>query len=291
MLQTLLSLLMASTLALGSFGGSESQVIFDDSTLLSVSSVPILREEFVAPATLSADSILTIDLESQSSLYEKNSMKRVPIASLTKLMTAYIILNENDPNAIVTVSENAAKASGSRMGLFSGEQISVRNLLYGLFIVSGNDSSLALAEYNAGSESAFIKKMNDTADKLGLDDTHYANTTGLESNNAYSTARDLSVLSTYLLKDDSVREIVKNSKITVESTNGTKHELINTNILLGQLGIKGLKTGTTPSAGECLIALAESPDGHEILSIILGSKSRFVDTKILIDWIYKAYIL
>lgn len=289
MFQSLLSLLLASTLALASFGGSPVPASFNDASLLSVASIPMQEEEFVAPATLSADSILAIDLESQTGLYEKNSMKRVPIASLTKLMTAYIILDENDPNAIVTVSASAAHATGSRMGLFEGEQISVRNLLYGLFIVSGNDASLALAEYNAGSESAFIQKMNDTTKKLGLEDTHYANTTGLESNNAYSTARDLAVLSTYLLEDDSVREIVKNSKITVESVNGTKHELVNTNILLGQLGIKGMKTGTTPSAGECLIALAESPDGHEILTIILGSKSRFVDTKILIDWIYKAY--
>jgi len=289
MFQSLLSLLLAGTLALGSFGGNADQAVFNDATLLSVASIPMQDEEYVAPATLTADSILTIDLNSQTSLYEKNSMKRVPIASLTKLMTAYLILDESDPSALVTVSANAANATGSRMGLYEGEEISVRNLLYGLFIVSGNDASIALAEYNAGSESAFIEKMNATGKKLGLTDTHYANSTGLEANNAYSTARDLAILSTYILEDESVREIIDNAKITVESANGTKHELINTNILLGQLGIKGMKTGTTPSAGECLIALAESPDGHEILSIILGSKSRFVDTKVLIDWIYKAY--
>ena len=176
------------------------------------------------------------------------------------------------------------------MGLYAGEQISVRNLLYGLLINSGNDAATALAEHNAGSETAFIEKMNTLADKFGLHNTHYKNTTGLDASGSYSTARDLATLSTHLLQDESVREMVSQSTITVTSETGDAHELINTNILLGQLGIKGFKTGTTPAAGECLIALAENEQGHEILSIVLGSKNRFADTKILVDWTYRAYV-
>lgn len=289
MFQSLLSLILAGSLTLGSFGANE-ETAFNDKLLLSVSSIPMQQEEFVAPASMSAQTILAVDLDTQAILYEKNSAARVPIASLTKLMTAALVLEENDPNSVVTVSSNAASATGSSMGIYAGEQITVKNLLYGLLIASGNDAALALAEYNAGSEKAFIEKMNTMSDKLGLEDTHYKNADGLDNSGAYSSARDLAALTTHLLKDDSVREIVKQSKITVTSETGDQHELINTNILLGQLGITGFKTGTTPSAGECLIALAVSPDGHEILSVMLGSKSRFVDTKILVDWIYRAYV-
>ncbi len=290
MFQSLLSLLLASSLSFASFGGESAEPIFDDKTLLSVSKIPMQNEEFVQPGNMSGDSILAIDLNSQSTLYEKNSQARVPIASLTKLMTAYLILEESDPNAVVLVSNNAANASGSRMELYSGEEILVKNLLYGLLIESGNDAALALAEFNAGSESAFIQKMNKAAEHLGMGNTHFANTTGLDATGAYSTAHDLAILSTHLLQDESIREIVKNSKTTVSSQNGTQHELLNTNILIGQLGIKGLKTGKTPVAGECLIALADGPEGHEVLSIVLGSENRFADTKVLLDWIYRAYI-
>lgn len=289
MFQSLLSLLLAGSLSFSSMG-ADAKPIFNDASLLSVSEIPMKQAEYVEPATTSASSALAIDLESQSVLYEKNSMERVPIASLTKLMTAYIILEENDPTSVVTVSANAAGTGGSRMGLYAGEQITVKDLLYGLFIVSGNDASVALAEFNAGSETEFIKKMNAVAEELGLEDTRYTNTTGLESASAYSTARDLATLSAQLLKNEGVREIVNNMKVSVTSVSGTVHELVNTNILLGQMGIKGLKTGKTPSAGECLIALADSPEGHEVVTIVLGSSNRFADTKILLDWIYNAYV-
>lgn len=289
MFQSLLSLLLAGSLSLGSWTGTGHELIFDDKSLLSVSILPHKNEEIAVPASLSAQTALAVDLKTQSRLYEKSALTPVPIASLTKLMTAALILEENDPHTLVTVSTNAADTPGSHMGLYAGEQISVLNLLYGLFIVSGNDAAVALAEFNAGTEAAFIEKMNGLAQKLGLQDTHYNNTTGLDSGEAYSTARDLITLSTHLLQDESVREIVKNSKITVESTTGDRHELINTNILLGQMGISGLKTGKTPAAGECFIALALSPEGHEILSVVLGSQNRFVDTKILLDWIDHAY--
>lgn len=288
MFQSLISLLLASALSFTSIN-SDTEQAFDAKTLLSISPLPVQKEDMVSPGELYAESALALDLETQSILYEKHSYDRRPIASLTKLMTAYIIFKENDPSSIVTVSAHAAGTEGSRMGLKSGEKISVRNLLYGLLIESGNDAATALAEFNAGDEKTFIDKMNEEAKNLGLENTHYANTTGLDNANAYSTAHDLLVLSSHLLEDDGVREIVKNSSYEVTGENGEVHKLNNTNILLGQLGIEGLKTGTTANAGECLVALAKNPEGHEILTVVLGSSDRFIDTKMLVDWIYRAF--
>ncbi|MFA5792603.1 MAG: D-alanyl-D-alanine carboxypeptidase family protein [Candidatus Gracilibacteria bacterium] len=285
--QSLLSLLFASTLHLAYANDASPQ--FDDSILLGVSPLPIEEENAGQPAQMSAGSILAIDLKSQSILFEKDSNIKRPIASLTKLMTAYIILEENDPNSVVNVSTNASGTGGSRMGLQAGEQITIKDLLYGLLIESGNDASVALAEFNAGSESEFINKMNIRANALGLNNTHYANTSGLDDENAYSTAHDLTVLATHLLKDNTIREIVKNSSFEITSLSGQTHKLINTNILLGESGIKGLKTGKTPNAGECLAVIADTPDNHEILTIVLGSQNRFMDTKILTDWIYNNF--
>lgn len=290
MFQSLLSLLLASTLSLaGNISDLSGINTFDDSALLSVAPIPVQNEEYVEPGYISAGSSIVVDLDSQSVLYEKNSTSRLPIASLTKLMTAYIILDENDTDDVVTVSSNAAATIGSSMGLRNGEQITVKHLLYGLLIESGNDSAVALAEHNAGSEKAFVTKMNQKANELGMNNTNYANVTGLDSGDAYSSARDLALLSSYLAHDPSIREIVRQSSVSLTSISGITHELSSTNILLGELGIKGLKTGKTPSAGECLITLAETSQGNEIVTIVLASGDRFGDTRTLIDWIYRAY--
>ncbi len=239
----------------------------------------------VSPAAISASASIAIDLESQTILFKKNSDLKLPIASLTKLMTAYITLDEEDPDAIVTVSANAAAMSGSRMGLKSGEKITVKNLLYGLLIPSGNDAAVALAEYNAGTEKNFVKKMNAKAKLLGLDQTQYTNSTGLDNGESYSTPHDLALLASYLIHDNTIRQIVNLKEAEIAG-----HKLENTNTLLGQMGIKGIKTGRTDAAGECLVTLADNPSGKEVLIVVLGSHDRFYDTKILLDWIYRAYI-
>ena len=287
MFETLFTLLLAGTLGT-SAPMSNLASSFDESQLLHVSQLPYQEVESLNPY-MSANSVLAIDLDSQATLYENNANAVVPIASLTKLMTAYIALTENDPNGIVKVSANAAGTIGSRMGLYTNEEITVKNLLFGLLIRSGNDAAVALAEHNAGSVSNFVEKMNQKAAELGLENTVYKNPTGLDSSGAHSSARDLSILSTRLLKFSSIQEIVGIQKTSVSSQSGHAHELTNTNILLGQNGIKGLKTGKTLAAGECLISFAESPDGHEIITIVLGSANRFTDTKALVDWIYNSF--
>lgn len=284
MFKSLLSLLLASTLSLGGISTNQFNA-FNETSLLSVASIPTKRAELVAPAEMSATAVIAIDLESQTILFKKNSDLKLPIASLTKLMTAYILLDEEDPDAMVTVSQNAAAITGSRMGLRSGEKISVKNLLYGLLIPSGNDAAVALAEYNSGTEKDFVKKMNAKSKLLGLDQTQYTNSTGLDSGESYSTPHDLALLASYLIRDNTIRQIVNMKEAEVAG-----HKLENTNTLLGQMGIKGIKTGRTDAAGECLVTLAENAAGKEVLIVVLGSSNRFYDTKILLDWIYRAYI-
>lgn len=287
MFQSLISLLLASTLTLAS--GAADLNRFDDSVLLSVSPVPEQKTEIPALGYLSAKAVLSIDMDSQAILYERNSQIQIPIASLTKLMTASLILEENDPNGTVKISPNAASTMGSRMGLQTNEEITVKNLLYGLLIQSGNDAAVALAEHNAGSVEAFVEKMNAKAKALGLENTRYANPTGLDSSLAYSSAKDLAILSTRLLSYPEIQEIVQVQSIEVSSQDGQVHSLASTNELLGQLGVKGLKTGSTLAAGECLITVAETPEGREVLSIVLGSGDRFADTRHLLEWLYNAY--
>lgn len=287
MFQGLLSLLLASTLSLPSFQAEAPS--FDDKVLLSVSPIPQQEEEYIAPGPTSAQSILIMDVDSHSSLFSRNEHVERPIASITKLMTAYIILEENDPNAVVTVSANAAGTIGSSMGLVSGEQITVRDLLKGLLVNSGNDAAYALAEYNAGSVDKFVEKMNERADKLGMFNTEYKNPTGLDAAGAHSSAHDQSLLASHLLGDDSIRAITSIEETSLTSLSGIEHGLNNTNVLLGEMGIKGLKTGRTELAGECLITLSENSNGNEVLTIVLASQNRFGDTRILVDWVNRAF--
>ncbi len=289
MFETLLSLLFASTI--GSHMATQEVVPihqFDDRILLSVTKVPLRHEEAVAPSDFSARGIISVDLESQALLFQSGAHNRLPIASLTKLMTAYIVLTENQPEDIVTVSAHAAGTGGSRMGLWSGEKIKLNNLLYGMLLNSGNDSAVALAEFNAGSEQAFVEKMNQRAKDLGMETTVYRDSTGLNPENM-SSARDLALLTAYLSKNDRIRQIAVQNEARVQNETGSFHQLKNTNELLGKLGVKGLKTGKTPEAGECLITLAENPDGHEIITVMLGSGARFAETQKMLEWIYNSY--
>ncbi len=290
MFESLLSLLIAGSLnSTPSFSNVTLQG-FDESSLLSVAPLPHKVEEDLPLGSMSATAVIAIDIESQTVLFQKNSDLQLPIASITKLMTAYIILEEHHPDELVTVSANAAATPGSRMGLRNGEIITIQDLLYGLLMPSGNDAAIALAEHNAGSEAAFVVKMNDYAKKMGLISTHYSNATGLDDVGAYSSARDQGLLSAYLVRQPSVREIVGHKELLVVSVSGIEHPLKSTNILLGEYGVKGLKTGKTPEAKENLATLAESPDGHEIVTIVLGSENRFGDTKVFLDWLYRAFM-
>lgn len=249
--------------------------------------------EFVAPV-LASRAVMAVDMKSNVILFQENAHKRLPMGSLTKLMTAYIVFNENALDEIATVSRDAINVPGSKIWLYPDEKISIEQLMYGVLIPSGNDAARVLAEHNAGGEKTFVAKMNGYAKNLGMLNTRFTNSSGLDHQDNYSTAFDMMILTQKLLNDHpKILDIVKNQTFTITSSNGKiSHELKTTNDLLGgYLPVKGLKTGSTPEAGECFIGLVKNeknPDS-DILTIVVGSPNRFQETKVLIDWILRAY--
>lgn len=262
----------------------------DFTNFLSVNPMPTKKTEFIAPVINSAAAI-SIDEKTGAVLYEKNAHQSRQIASLTKLMTAVIILEENDPTSIVTIPKTANYQDGSQMFLRTGEQITVENLLYGLMINSANDAAMALAEFNAGSTEKFVEKMNKKAEELNLKETHFQNPIGLDHRHNYSSAYDMANLARYVYQKDFIQKVAIIKEMEVKSTDEkTVHKLKSTNNLLDSyLKIKGLKTGTTDQAGQCLAAIASNDNNNEIITVVLGSPARFTESKVLIDWTFRAY--
>lgn len=260
-------------------------------TISDAEKAPRKRGDSLAPV-IEAKSIYAIDLETDTPLLARDIFTRRSIASIGKLITAMVILDRHKLNEKVTISKNAAEEEGSQMGLKSGEEITVENLLMGMLINSGNDAAVALAEFDAGSEDVFVFKMNEKARSLGLKDTHFSNAKGFDEPENYSTAYDAAIFAKAALDYPFIRKTVAIKTATVASVSGkTKHILESTNELLENPYWKviGLKTGRTPGAGQSFVALAKGPKDREILTIVLDSSNRFKETKILIDWILRNY--
>lgn len=237
-------------------------------------------------ADITADSMIIFDLENNSEIASKNPDKPHSIASLTKLMTALLILENHDLNETVEVTTDPSTIEGSKAWLLVGEELTVSSLMKALLIHSANDSAVALAIYDAGTTDAFVNKMNARAASLGLQNTHFKNPHGLDEEGHYSTARDLAFLSAFLLKKQNsfFRDTVNTKETTIYSTDSQiSHKLETTNDLLKEdYPIFGLKTGTTDSAGQCLITLVKARN-REYLIVILGSQDRYGDTRLILD--------
>lgn len=260
------------------------------SNILEMQNLPIKNPTHISPL-IDAESSIVTDLKTGTTLYEKNSHKKLQIASITKLMTALIILEETDLNEIALVSANAANTGGSAMMLQTNEKIAVENLLYGAIIHSANDAAVALAEHNAETTEKFVEKMNQKAKEIGLSNTHFSNPIGLDDPMNYSSAYDLAKLAKYVYEYDFIKHAAILKELEVKSVSGKYvHKLESTNELLGSyLKVKGLKTGKTDAAGLCLISVAENDTGNDIITVVLNSPARFTETKILIDWTFRAY--
>lgn len=251
---------------------------------------------FVAPV-LEAESALAYDLASGTMLFEKNAHARRRMASIAKLMTAIIILDGHQFSERVIITKAMIKTEPVKIWLLPGEEITVENLLFGLLVNSANDAALSLALYDSLSEEKFVAKMNEKAKILGLRNTHFSNATGLDSIDNFSTAEDILRLSLASLEYDFIRRAVKTPSMEIRSTNHRiRHKLETTNDLLKKNNgfvIHGLKTGSTLGAGPSLVTLASNGHGNgskrEIITIVLGSKDRFQETKVLLDWIFRAY--
>lgn len=246
-----------------------------------------------APPQLAAKAYVLMDAASGNVLVESNGDQRLPPASLTKLMTAYMAtleirrgqIGESD---LVTVSENAWRTGGSRMFIQVGTQVSVSDLLHGIIIQSGNDASVAIAEHIAGSEDAFADMMNVTAEKLGMSGSHFMNATGLPNPEHYSTAHDMARLARAIIYEDPAHYAIYSQKEFF--WNNIKQP--NRNLLLWRdKTVDGLKTGHTDEAGYCLVSSAVR-DGMRLISVVFGTNSeqaRAAETQKLLTYGFRFF--
>lgn len=243
---------------------------------------------------LNAKSAILMEEATGNILYESNPDERLPIASVTKVMTMLLIMEAVDSGKIslddmVTVSENAMSYGGSTMFLETGEQLTVNDMLKGIAVASANDGCVAMAEHLAGSESAFVDMMNEKAKGLGMENTHFMNTNGLDEDDHYSSARDVAIMSRELMKHET---IFNYTSIWMDTLRGGKFQLANTNKLIRFYdGANGLKTGSTSKALCCLSAAAKRND-MQLIAVVLGaptSAERFASAKSLLDYGFANY--
>ncbi len=304
----LMSLFLCGILLLCSPSVSASTIIIDTESgetaeeLMSLKAPPSLSED-LAEETVADGSSLNIggksavlmDLASGTVLYEKNSHEKLPIASVTKIMTLLLVMEAIDEGLIdyedpVTCSPVAASMGGSQIWLEPGEIMTVHELLKAAAVVSANDACAALAEYVAGSVEGFVERMNLRAAELGMNDTHFLDCSGL-NDEAYSCAHDVALMSVELMKHPSIKQY---TTIWMDTLRDGKSQLVNTNKLIRFYdGATGLKTGTTSAAGHNLAATAER-NGLGFVAVVLGCSTtdeRFGGARKLLDYGFANYSL
>jgi D-alanyl-D-alanine carboxypeptidase (penicillin-binding protein 5/6) len=235
------------------------------------------------PPTLSAQSFILIDNDSNTTLLAKNQYLRTYPASITKLATAITALNVYSLDEIVTVPESYSE--GKVTGLQSGEKITVRDLISALLIHSANDAAVSLAAHHPLGVSGFLDQMNLIATKYNLTATHFTNVDGIHQPHHYSTVFDLAQIARISVKNPVLIQAVKTKSLNVSDlSDQIVHRLVSTNELLGVVPeIEGLKTGWTPEAGGCFVGLINL-NGHYLISVVAQSVDRFADTRKLVDW-------
>ena len=232
---------------------------------------------------LSASGVMIMDLQSGQTLFERNSAVSRPMASLTKLMTALIIVEHHKMNEVVTVPADIKKTIGNdNEHLMPGDQFTVGDLLSAMLIISSNDSAVTLARYHSGSVSAFAAEMNARAKTLGLAHTSYENPIGLDAPLQNSTPQDLSWLAMYVLRYPEIAKRMGTADTQITSLKGTVISLIHTNELLHEdsFVIAG-KTGTTDAAGQCLLSVIQE-NGHRYSVVLLHSRDRYADMRLIL---------
>lgn len=268
-------------------------VLFVSLPLAAAAAVAAPDVPIPAPPEIGAKSYFVVAVHTGRELASKEPDKRLPPASLTKLMTAYAIFKALDEEQItlddqVTVSEKAWRTPGSRMFIEVGTRVAVSDLIMGLIVESGNDAAVALAEYVAGSEAVFADVMNRYAEALGMTGSHFVNATGLPAGNHYSTSRDMATLARALVEEFpqyyrwySVKEFTYNG-ITQRNRN---------KLLWRDSSVDGMKTGYTDDAGYCLVASAER-DGMRVISAVLGTSSprtRIDGSQAVLNYAFRFY--
>lgn len=240
----------------------------------------------------SAKSMTVMEAGSKRVLYSKNNQQKLPMASTTKIMTAITAIeNAKDFDTRFEISPKAVGVPGTSIYLRKGETLSLRELLYGLMLVSGNDASVAIGEHVGGNVKNFIDLMNKTALKIGAKNSHFDNTHGLDSPTHYTTAYDLALITSYALANPIFKEIVSTKNTRIESGEGKTRYLKNKNRLLNSFtGCNGVKTGFTDDAGRCLVSSAER-NGMTLVSVVLNCGPMFEECSSLMERGFSEYKL
>ncbi|WP_244835380.1 D-alanyl-D-alanine carboxypeptidase family protein [Clostridium sp. BJN0001] len=217
---------------------------------------------------------IAMDKDTHKILYQQNAHEIVPMASTTKILTSLIAIEQGDPNKKVTISKNASSVRGSKVGYKAGEEISLKELIFGLMFRSGNDAAVAIAESLGGSVENFAEIMNHYARGIGILDSHFETPHGLDKNEHYSTAYDLAILTSKGMDNKFFREVVGSKEIKKEKYNFTR-DYSNINKILWKIpGANGVKTGYTGGAGKCLVS-SVNKDGKDIIIVVLNCPDRW----------------
>ena len=234
--------------------------------------------------TVSGQAAVVIEQDSGKIIYEKNAHLQLPMASTTKIMTAICTIENINTNIPVTVSSKAVGVEGSSVYLKKGEVITVKELLYGMMLNSGNDAAVALAIAVSGSIEEFCSLMNETAENIGAKNTNFTNPSGLYEENHYTTAYDLALISAYALKNPLFQKIVSTKETKISMGSDASRYLKNHNKLLWMYdGCTGVKTGYTKKCGRCLVSSARK-DAVTLVSVTLSAPNDWDDHKKMLDY-------
>ncbi len=232
-----------------------------------------------------APEAILVDAHTGDVLWAKRAHERRPVASLTKIMTATLALREVPWHRVITVARSVTRVPLVREGLRTGERVPAWKLFYAMLLYSGNDDAAQLAIASAGSQRAFLRQMNEEAQRLGLHDTHFTSPSGVVDEGNYSTAWDLAALTRYARRNPVFRRIVRRQRIEVSWAPPTNSKIyVNNNWLLREYpGANGVKTGYTHASGWCLAASA-TRQGRTLIAIVLDSPNMYADAKKLLDF-------
>lgn len=245
-----------------------------------------------ADFNLGTSSEIVMETSTLRVLSENNAREKKYMASTTKILTALVIIENCDINEEITVGTKTVGVEGSSIYLEAGEKLSVKDLLYGLMLRSGNDCAETLAVHLSGSIEKFAYLMNETAAKIGAKDSNFVNPHGLHDDNHYTTAYDLALISCYAIKNPVFKEIVSTQKTSIPfTTRNTKRVLINKNKMLKEFeGSTGIKTGYTKKAGRCLVSSCNR-NGMELVSVVLNCGPMFERSKTILQNGFDGYKL
>lgn len=230
---------------------------------------------------ITAKAVVIMDKDSKTVLFSKNPNLLFSLASTTKIMTAIVALDYYKMNDVLTIKKG--KVEGVNVGFAMGERLFFKDILYAMLLPSGNDAALVLAQNYPGGEDAFIKKMNEKAKLLHLNNTNFADPIGLEDSRDYTTPLDLARLASAALDQEVFAKIVATKTWEITDVTGeNKYLLKNLNQLLGMQGVNGVKTGYTTQAGQVLVT-SKREGGHTLIIVVMDSQDRFFDTSKLLD--------